>query len=395
MTFAGVIAEYNPLHNGHALLIRDMRRLGADAVAVVMSGNFVQRGEPAILSKWARARQALACGADLVAELPLPWAVAGAERFALGGVSLLTALGADVIGFGSECGDLAKLQQAQAALASGELHNAMRALLSKGTTFAAARQQAVESLFGRETAALLREPNNVLGIEYLKAIERLKSGIKPVTVRRENACIHTGESGELPLTSSAVRAMMRAGTDVAEFLPEAAYRILAAEAAAGRAPADLSHLGRGPLAILRGMDRNAFACLPDISEGLENRLFAAVQKAGSIPELLRLVKTKRYPMARIRRIILSALLGIRASDAAGTPPYLRVLGIGANGPGILRRAEERKLLPIVSRSAEPDRLGGRAAELFRLENRAADFYALCMPSPGPCGLDRSTKLVLL
>ena len=433
MTFAGVIAEYNPLHNGHALLIRDMRRLGADAVAVVMSGNFVQRGEPAILSKWARAGQALACGADLVAELPLPWAVAGAERFALGGVSLLTALGADVIGFGSECGDLAKLQQAQAALASGELHNAMRALLSKGTTFAAARQQAVESLFGRETAALLREPNNVLGIEYLKAIERLKSGIKPVTVRRENACIHTGESGELPLTSSAVRAMMRAGTDVAEFLPEAAYRILAAEAAAGRAPADLSHLGRGPLAILRGMDRNAFACLPDISEewqagraqggkgppvrgplailrgmdrnafaclpdiseGLENRLFAAVQKAGSIPELLRLVKTKRYPMARIRRIILSALLGIRASDAAGTPPYLRVLGIGANGPGILRRAEERKLLPIVSRSAEPDRLGGRAAELFRLENRAADFYALCMPSPGPCGLDRSTKLVLL
>lgn len=395
MTFAGVIAEYNPLHNGHALLIREMRRLGADAVAVVMSGNFVQRGEPAILSKWARAGQALACGADLVAELPLPWAVAGAERFALGGVSLLTALGADVIGFGSECGDLAKLQQAQAALASGELHNAMRALLSKGTTFAAARQQAVESLFGRETAALLREPNNVLGIEYLKAIERLKSGIKPVTVRRENACIHTGESGELPLTSSAVRAMMRAGTDVAEFLPEAAYRILAAEAAAGRAPADLSHLGRGPLAILRGMDRNAFACLPDISEGLENRLFAAVQKAGSIPELLRLVKTKRYPMARIRRIILSALLGIRASDAAGTPPYLRVLGIGANGPGILRRAEERKLLPIVSRSAEPDRLGGRAAELFRLENRAADFYALCMPSPGPCGLDRSTKLVLL
>lgn len=395
MTVAGLIAEYNPLHNGHALLIREMRRLGADCVAVVMSGNFVQRGEPAILSKWARAGQALACGADLVVELPLPWAVAGAERFALGGVAVLTALGADVIGFGSECGEIAPLRRAREALSSAALHDAMQVSLRAGTTFAAARQQAVESLFGRETALLLREPNNILGIEYLKAVESLGSGLKPVTVRRENVRIRTGESEGKPLTSSAVRAMFRRGEDVSEYVPAASLRVIEKEIAAGRAPADLSSLGRGVLAVLRRTDREEFARLPDVSEGLENRLFDAVQKAESLPELFRLVKTKRYPMARIRRIVLAAFLGIKASDASGTPPYLRILGIGENGAEILRRAGEKRLLPIVSRSAEMDALGGRSAELLKLESRAADLYALCMPRPGPCGLDRSTRLALL
>jgi predicted nucleotidyltransferase len=395
MTVAGLIAEYNPLHNGHAVLIREMRLRGADAVAVVMSGNFVQRGEPAILSKWARTEQALASGADLVVELPLPWAVAGAESFALGGVAILTALGADVIGFGSECGNIDKLRLAQKALSSAGLHDAMQNSLRKGATFAAARQQAVESLFGSETALLLREPNNILGIEYLKAIERLGSGLMPVTIRRENSIIQKGKFAGKPLTSSTVRAMIRSGEDFTESVPEASYRILEREIAAGRAPAGIAPVERGVLAVLRRETREELTHLPDVSEGLENRLFTAVQKAESLPELLQLMKTKRYPMARIRRIVLSAFLGVKSSHTSGTPPYLRVLGIGENGAVILRRAGERKMLPIVSRSTKLDRLQGRSAELLALESRATDLYALCMPRPGPCGLDRSTKLVVL
>ena len=394
MTVAGIVAEYNPLHNGHAFLIRQMRESGADCIAVVMSGNFVQRGEPAILSKWARTKQALCCGADLVVELPLPWAVAGAERFALGGVSVLTALGVDVIGFGSECGEISQLKEARLALSSPRLHDAMQTSLQKGSTFAAARQQAVESLFGKETALLLREPNNILGVEYLKAMESTGSGAKPYTVKRtETFRQENGPKGKAA-TSSVIRAMMAKGEDFSEYVPERSNQITESEIRSGRAPASLSFLDRSVLSSLRRMDRETLSKLPDISEGLENRIFNAIQKAGSLPELFQLIKTKRYPMARIRRIILSAFLGMEASDSAGTPPYLRVLGIGKNGADILRRAKQKSELPLVSRFSEANSLKGRAQKTMELENRADDLYALCMPRVGPCGTDRTTKLII-
>lgn len=394
MTVAGIVAEYNPLHNGHAFLMRQMRESGADRIAVVMSGNFVQRGEPAILSKWARTKQALCCGADLVVELPLPWAVAGAERFALGGVSVLTALGVDVIGFGSECGDINRLKEARLALSSPRLHDEMQSSLQKGATFAAARQQAVESLFGKETAILLREPNNILGVEYLKAIDRLGSGIKPYTVKRAETFPQEEGPADKTAASSAIRSMIAKGEEFSEYVPDQSYQIAKAEIENGHAPASLSFLDRSVLSSLRRMDRESLSKLPDISEGLENRIFEAIQKAGSLSELLQLIKTKRYPMARIRRIILSAFLGMEASDSAGTPPYLRVLGIGKNGSDILRRAKQKSELPLISRYSEANCLKGRAQKTMELENRAADLYALCMPHAGPCGMDRFTKLIV-
>ncbi len=395
MTVAGIIAEYNPFHNGHAFLIEEMRRSGADRIAVVMSGNFVQRGEPAQFSKWARARQALSCGADLVVELPLPWAVAGAERFALGGVSVLSALGVDVIGFGSECGEIDMLNKARTALTSPHLHDAMQGALQNGSTFAAARQQAVETLFGKETAALLREPNNILGIEYLKAIDSLGSNLKPYTVKRAGTTRRGEEIAGEMATSSAIRAMIVAEKDFSKYIPEQSYKIAEKEIKTCRAPADFAFLGRGVLACLRRMDRKEFSRLPDISEGLENRIFEAVQKSESLPELLQSVKTKRYPMARIRRIILSAFLGVEAADSIGTPPYLRVLGIGENGADILRRAKRKSLLPIISRYSETNGLNGKAEKIMELESRSTDLYALCMPHAGSCGLDRCTKLIVV
>lgn len=395
MTVAGIIAEYNPFHNGHAFLIEELRRNGADRIAIVMSGNFVQRGEPAQFSKWARTRQALSCGADLVVEMPLPWAVAGAERFALGGVSVLSALGVDVIGFGSECGDIDMLNKARTALTSPHLHDAMQNALQNGSTFAAARQQAVEFLFGKETAILLRDPNNILGIEYLKAIDSLGSNLKPYTIRRAGTT-HLGEeiAGEMA-TSSAIRAMITAQKDYSKYVPERSYEVAVKEIKSGRAPADFAFLDRGVLAYLRRMDRKEFSRLPDISEGLENRIYEAVQKSESLSQLFQTVKTKRYPMARIRRIILSAFLGLQAVDSVSTPPYLRVLGIGENGADILRRAKQKSLLPIISRYSETNTLNSKAEKIMELESRATDLYALCMPHAGPCGLDRCTKLIVV
>ncbi|QAT49799.1 HIGH nucleotidyl transferase [Caproiciproducens sp. NJN-50] len=395
MLSAGIICEYNPFHLGHSYLIRRLREYGATHIVAVMSGNFVQRGDAAILSKPARALQALLCGADLVVELPLPWAVSGAERFALGGVSLLDAIGVDLIGFGSECGSVERLKEASLALSSPSLREAMRQSLAKGSTFAAARQRAVEQLYGMKTAELLRDPNNILGIEYLKAVGRIGSGIAPVTVQRYGSA-HGGESGSGPYASSGqIRNMLQNGRDCSALMPPAAFSVLQEEIRLERAPASLFRAERAILAQLRRMTRHDFALLPDISEGLENRILNAVRQAAGLEDLYFLAKTKRYPLARIRRIVLSAFLGLKAGSASGFPPYIRVLGIGERGPEILQKAKAAAKLPIVSRPADLNALGDRAREIADLENRAADLYALCLPKVAPCGLDRTEKIITL
>lgn len=392
MLTAGIICEYNPFHNGHAYLIQRIKEMGATHIIAVMSGNFVQRGDAAILSKWARTRQALLCGADLVVELPLPWAVAGAERFALGGVSILDTMGADCIGFGSECGSIEALSRASEALFSPSLREALQKELKNGTTFAVARQAAVATLFGAETAKLLTDPNNILGIEYMKAIKRLDSKITPLTIRRLGSA-HDSDSlaGEFA-SSSRIRKLLNA-EDVSALMPQAASKVLQEELAAGRAPAGLFNMERGVLAQLRGMTKDDFASLPDISEGLEGRIYRAVRQAKSLQELYFLAKTKRYPLARIRRIILSAFLGLKAEHTVGTPPYLRILGIGKQGPELLKQAASNRNCPILSRPSDLASLSRHAQRIAALEGKATDLYALCLPETAPCGLDWTQKMI--
>ncbi|HCR44117.1 MAG TPA: HIGH nucleotidyl transferase [Ruminococcaceae bacterium] len=393
MFTAGIIAEYNPFHTGHLKLIESLKDAGATHIAVVMSGDFVQRGEAAVMSKRARAAQAVSCGADLVAELPLPWSVAGAEKFAAGGISLLNAVGADAVGFGSESGSIAELSAASEALFSPGLHENIKKKLACGATFAAARQAAVEEMFGKSTAGLLRQPNNILGIEYLKAIKNFAPGITPFTVKRGGAAHDAaGCSGGTP-SSRMLRKMLSERAQCEKYIPKSAYEILKAEVMAGRAPASLSYLERGMLAKLRQMGKADFRMLPDISEGLENRVFSAVRQATSLDGLYSLIKTKRYTHARVRRIVLSAFLGVTAPMAEGLPPYTRVLAIGRNGAGILHKAKEHSALPIVTRFSDIKLLGKRGADILRLENKAADTFSLCLPQAAPCGADMTAKII--
>ena len=184
----GIISEFNPFHTGHQTLVEAVRRSGATHILAVMSGNFVQRGEPAAFSKWARAEMALTSGVDLIVELPLPWALSGAEKFAFGGVSLLESLGCvEWIAFGSECGDATRLMEAARCILSPGIQKGLRAQLQTGSTFARARQEAVRELFGDSIAELLSSPNNILGIEYCKALQTLRSTILPFTIRRAGA----------------------------------------------------------------------------------------------------------------------------------------------------------------------------------------------------------------
>jgi predicted nucleotidyltransferase len=393
------VSEYNPFHFGHAALIEKTRLAGATHMIAVMSGNFVQRGEPAILSKWARTRMALQNGIDLVIELPLPWAMSGAEHFAFGAVSLLNALGCvDSISFGSECGNVKLLQNAAQAVLSPRLKQELQQYLKDGATFAKARQAAIEHLFDSETAMLLENPNNILGIEYCKALRKLNSSITPFTVKRIGAQHDeknvSGEPDTI-LSSSQIREKLRAGIDAAPFLPPAAAKILAEEIACGNAPADAAKLETAILIKLRGMSREEFGFLPDISEGLENRIYHAVREAVSLDDLYDKVKSKRYTHARIRRLIYSAFLGLQNDSIPPTPPYVRVLGFNQSGKEILHLAKSTTKLPIITNSSDILSLDKHARNMIELECNSTDVFVLSLPHVRQCGLEMTTGILTI
>jgi predicted nucleotidyltransferase len=392
---AGIVAEFNPFHNGHALLIKRTRESGFSHIVVVMSGNYTQRGEAACMLKGARTRAALSCGADLVVELPLPWAVSSAENFAFGAVSLLTALNCvDTISFGSECGNLAKLSECADKLLELDGSPELADMLKSGCSFPKARSLAL----GGEMAEILQNPNDTLAVEYLKSLLKLGAPMSALAIKREGAA-HEGEPetfGEIKTASaSTLRSILNSPTplDAAEYMPEAAAQVCADELDKRRAPFLPLRAEPLMLAQLRRIDAGDFKLLPDVSEGLENRIYRASRGARSLDELYGTIKSKRYTMARIRRIILYSYLGINRMYSA--PPYLRVLGFNANGHELLRSAKQRATLPIVARHADIARLDELSRELYSLECRSTDLYCMCLPQILPCGLEQKYETVRL
>ncbi len=373
MNVAGIVAEYNPFHAGHAFHIRETRRtVGECAVVAVMSGNFVQRGECAVFDKWTRTRAALEGGADLVLELPTVWAVSSAEHFARGAVGILAATGVVThLSFGGEGGGAEQLQRLAACLDSPGYQAALRKRLDAGRPFAACRAGAVEELLGPEPAGLLSGPNNNLGVEYIRALNALDSSIRPVVIPRTGAGHDGGNHPQYP-SASFVREQILNGT-----LPAAN-------------PAGLRWGARWVLSALRSMDEGDFAALPDCGEGLSHRLYRAARRGRTVEEVYALAKTKRYAHARIRRAVLWGALGLREKDRPAAPPYLRVLGANARGRELLRRMKTTVALPVLTKPAH-----GRGLPLLEREARCTDLYALCQKAPGPCGLEWTTSPVML
>lgn len=234
MSTAGIVAEYNPFHNGHAYHIARTRENGASAVVCVMSSWFVQRGETALMHPNARAHMALMNGADLVVSLPVPWACAAAQTFARGAVGLLDAMGCvDTLSFGSECADIELLRAASRAVDDYTVRESMRANLLSGVSFASARQRAVEELDPR-VASVLSSPNDTLAVEYIRAIDTLKSELAPFAVRREGAGHDSGEAVNSFASASFIRSRVRAGEGFADLMPESAAEILKAEIGGGQ-----------------------------------------------------------------------------------------------------------------------------------------------------------------
>ena len=373
MRIAGIVAEYNPFHNGHAHHIRETRALsGCDYVVVCMAGHFTQRGEPAILSKWDRVRMALSCGADAVFELPAAFAVRPADAFALGGVGVLGGIGVDVLSFGTELDDL-PLLNCMAALKTQEpeaFSEMVRLGLISGKAHARAWGEAAGAWLGVPPETL-NQPNLVLASEYLRVMKRRFPDMEPLPVKRVGEGYHGRSLGEYA-SASAIRGAMASGRT------EEALRSIPEPARAWARPDRLHGMDDLLLYRMRGMSPEELRALPGMGEGLEHRLCRLCRETPDRETLLDALKCKRYTRARLSRLLLHALLGITQAEleAVPEPTYARLLGMRADAGPLLRELKDRARLPIVSGAAEL-----KGDPCFDVECRATDLWSLLHDEP--------------
>lgn len=379
MSVIGIVGEYNPMHYGHLHHIAETKRLMGEDCPVVcaMSGDFIQRGEAAVYSKFARAEAAVMSGVDLVLELPLPWVLSSAEGFARGAVGLLGATGVVThLSFGSECGEIEILETIAETLIDPLIGADIRVELQNdaGIPFAAARQRAVAKRLG-EMSSQLETPNNILAIEYIKAIYNLGLNMKPVTIQRFGSG-HDQMSGEGYKSAAEIRRMMISGRDIAAVLPESAYAVYKREEKLGRGPVVPESLESAVISRLRMLPDEAYERLPDAGEGLHNRVAKAAREECSVDAILAAGKSKRYALSRIRRMVMCAALGISADMADETPPYARVLAASVRGCELLHNMRQTARKPIIIKPADVKNCGDDCRKLFELGSGAHDLYVL-------------------
>jgi len=362
----GIICEYNPFHLGHQKQIKWIRQQFEEECAIVclMSGNFVQRGHPAIFDKSLRARAAVDSGADLVLELPATYSLRSAEGFAAGGVEILGKF-CDYLCFGSETGDVSSLVATAKALLSPQFPANLRTHLERGLSFPAARQAALEEM-GLD-ASLLAQPNDILAVEYCKAILFQGSSMQPLPLRREGGYHDDTPDPENP-SATALRAL------ICEDQPWDAY---VPTSAAVNGPIHALEAGeRAILARLRTMSDAEFEALPFGSEGLWRKLMHAARSCGTLEEILTNTKSKRYTRTRLDRMVMCAYLGISQKMLEDTVPWVRVLGFGARGIPVLKTARETGCFPHTG-----DRMEGAYQQSEALWDNLYGLFRVNSPTP--------------
>lgn len=395
MKTVGIAAEYNPFHRGHAYQLSACRRMiGEDAVfAAVMSGDFVQRGEAAMFSKFARAEAACRAGADLVVELPLPWSLASAEGFASGAVSLMQALQADAVSFGAETDNPEELEELAELFCRPDFYEQVceRMKQHPNRSFPAARQQCAEELLGKKLPAL-QQPNCILAVEYLKAIRQSGRPLRMLPVLRKGSGHDDPGASDMP-SAAFLRGEMRGGRWPGAALPPEAEQVLRPEWEEGRAAADAERQALCLLSRLRGLCEEDFQSLPDARDGAGERLYHALQTTAGWEDLVSAAASRRFPAARMRRMALCAALGLRGGDCAGHPAYARVLAFNEKGRALLHELSGSCAVPLVTKPAHVRKLSGKAVRDFELGARAHDLYTLFYPdrsgrtSARSCGED--------
>ncbi len=382
MKVAAIICEYNPFHYGHRYLIEKTREVGATHIAAVMSGSFTQRGDLAVFDKYIRAKTALENGVDLVIELPTMYSLSAAEGFAAGAVGIIESLGCvDMLSFGSECGELSALREASSACEYALHTDSFHGLMKSGYSYPAALSAVVKELYTDDVSDVLKSPNNTLAIEYLNALDSMGSAIEPFTAARVGAAHDSDEAAEFS-SASLIRKMILRGEDYSRLAPKI------------EAPnADIKRLERAILSRLRAMHREDFEQLYDGANGLAERLYKAVRKAGTLDELYFLAKTKRYTLARIRRAVLCGFLGLNKGQLLTPNAYIRVLGMNKKGKEILSAA--KCSLPLDTSLKALSKTSRAAHRQAAFEERCGDLYSLAFEKLVPCGRELTAKPVIV
>lgn len=403
----GLITEYNPFHNGHLRHLEMSKQLSNCKYSIaVMSGNFVQRGDTSIVNKWIKTEMALKNGVDLVIELPTLYALSSAENFADGAIKILDELGlVDYVSFGSEIGDINPLNEIASLLYKEpkELSQMIAANVKTGLPYAKARELALEKYYGNSKRInnIIDNPNNILGIEYLKSLKKHKSNIVPITIKRDYSDYNSTKEKTGIVSATAIRTMVQNKKNIHYVVPYETYELFDQEKEAGRLIKGLSVFEKEIIYIFRKMSLAEIAALPDVSEGLENRIKAAVSKYSTLDKVIDEIKTKRYPQSRIQRIMLYALLDITEKDIAMSKkvtPYVRVLGFNQNGKRIISTiAKGNPKVELVT--SVKKYLDGPAnvnlKKMLQKDILASNIYTLGYESQGISNLDFTNKIIEL
>ncbi len=352
---AAIICEYNPFHNGHKFQLNTVKK-DVDAVICIMSGSFVQRGAPAIYDKWTRAEDAILNGADLVIELPVVYSAQSAQRFAVGGVKLADSMGVvDILAFGSECGDIEKLKECAGILNSEGFSSLIEKEMREGISFPVARTNILKAHYSHIDENLISNPNNILSIEYINALENIKSKIEPYTHKRNFDFA----------SASAIRIKLEKNEDISDSVPTQV-----------RKPYNKGIFNALVLHYFRKERPEALQSTCDMCEGLENKFKKASQSATTADELAESVKSKRYTRTRIDRIIVNSLLGIEEKHTEISPQYIRVLAFNERGKSLLSDIKKKSSLPIITKVADAKPDNPDYELMFQKDLLATDIYSV-------------------
>lgn len=395
----GIICEYNPFHNGHIYQIEETRKQqGATHIVAIMSGNYVQRGDVAMIDKFARAKVAVNNGVDLVLELPVVYAVSSANYFAQAGVMMLGALGCvDGISFGSECGDIELLKNAAMASLNSSKPEKLKPLLEQGMSFPQALQQSIALEYGPIIASVFDSPNNTLAVEYLKAMKLLGLDFETYTVKRKGAEHDSLTHDDSIASGTLIRRMIEDEEDISAYVPKDMAELVH-DYEQKELLAYFDNLEREFLYVLRSSAPQLIAECPDVDPGLANLMFRAGIDARSVDEFLEIVTTRRYTMAKVRRALLNLYIGVKAPDLMIMPPYGRVLALNERGSEILKAAKEKaegNKYAIPFGTSLKDFLDLKRPHINRfadISNRATNIYGLASRTVRPCAEDFTAKI---
>ena len=389
MKTAGIVCEYNPMHNGHVYHLEKTREAGATHIVCALSSDFVQRGECAYLDKYTRADIAVHCGADLVVEIPVVWSLSAAESYALGAVSILNSLGCDFLSFGAETDDK-KLLSDCAGLFENETANALiRRFVSEGSSYPSAVSKAAEVVLGKKAAAVFSSPNSTLSLEYIRTLSKIGSKMDFLPVKRFGAA-HDSETADGKTASASFLRTLENTELLKPFMPTYAFETLSKMVQEGRTPCALQNGESVILSFLRRLSLEEIKQTTGENNGLSERIYEAVKSSCTLDELFFKAKTKAFTLARIRRTVMQIFLQIPFEMTKEIPPYCKVLAANSRGLEILKNASDT--IPVVTRHCDIQKLDERARAVYEISCRASDQYAFFSKKTGACLLEQTSPV---